>query len=235
MKTYLPYRRQNGRKLGDLHCVAGIRQSVLVQKGTKDVSDCCETMDTKSSLLVPVIARFTAIAFAAIQMTTVAPAMAAWDGVSSATGSCPLGEEGIECRRQLLANDNLENYGQMSNNAKKVSRSPTTGVPVSEMGSKYVQDTLDLAGDIETFINLDLYDERRPTLVKTLKRKGQAWASEYARGGSARKSSARTFYIAVDSIEGHFASNGMAPIPSNKLAKLSSSIEQTRTLLEEGK
>lgn len=32
--------------------------------------------------------------------------------------------------------------------------------------------------------------------------------SKYARGGSARKQSARKFYIVIDALQGHFAANG---------------------------
>lgn len=46
-----------------------------------------------------------------------------------------------------------------------------------------------------------------------LKKDGLDWVSKYARGGSARKVSARTFYIAIDAIQGHVASSGYAPFP----------------------
>ena len=45
-------------------------------------------------------------------------------------------------------------------------------------------------------------------VVKRLKAEGPAWVSKYARGGSARKLSARKMYIAVDALQGHLASNG---------------------------
>lgn len=46
------------------------------------------------------------------------------------------------------------------------------------------------------------------TLLQTIKADGFAWASKYARGGSARKLSARKFYIVVDALQGHITSNG---------------------------
>lgn len=44
--------------------------------------------------------------------------------------------------------------------------------------------------------------------ISAIKADGSKWVSKYARGGSARKQSARKFYIVIDSIQGHFASNG---------------------------
>lgn len=48
----------------------------------------------------------------------------------------------------------------------------------------------------------------RVPLIKVLKAEGLEWVSKYARGGSARKESARRMYIAVDALIGHLASNG---------------------------
>lgn len=61
----------------------------------------------------------------------------------------------------------------------------------------------DLSSDVQ-----DVYDRQRPPLIKSLKTDGLAWVSKYARGGSVRKQSARRFYVAVDAIVGHLASNG---------------------------
>lgn len=47
--------------------------------------------------------------------------------------------------------------------------------------------------------------------LQTLKTDGAAWASKYARGGSARKLSARKFYIVVDALQGHLTTNGIPP------------------------
>ena len=45
-------------------------------------------------------------------------------------------------------------------------------------------------------------------VIKELKADMPKWVSKYARGGSARKTSARKLYVVVDAISGHFASNG---------------------------
>lgn len=54
----------------------------------------------------------------------------------------------------------------------------------------------------------DVYSKARTPLIKELKQEGLTWVSKYARGGSARKQSARKMYTAVDAVVGHFAANG---------------------------
>lgn len=184
-------------------------------------------------------ASITAAAFLAIQFsTTGAEALARWDGSSAAIGSCPLGEAGEECRRGELAQDALLNYSQVSGkdaNSSKVS-GKATGVPVSDMStSAYAKDTKALASAIESYVSLDPYDEQRVELVKMLKKEGLEWVSKYARGGSARKVSARTFYIAIDAIQGHVASNGYAPFPRSKATKVLADVNKAMALLESGK
>lgn len=56
--------------------------------------------------------------------------------------------------------------------------------------------------------NQDPYDPLRMEAIKKLKKSGPTWVSQYARGGSARKQSARRFYIVVDAVLGFIAANG---------------------------
>jgi len=147
-----------------------------------------------------------AAAAAAIQIFTL-PSQAMWDGESSAVGSCPLGDTGIECRKAQLAKDGLGSYSSAANNAAKIGGA-AGGVPVASLDGPYATETYALGNSILTYATLDLYDPARVDLVKTLKREGQDWVSKYARGGSARTASARRFYTAVDSLLGHLASNG---------------------------
>lgn len=185
-----------------------------------------------SSLPQDALRRWAAIA-AAIQLS-IAPAHAAWDGVSAATGSCPLGEEGTECRKSVLSRDQFTSYSDARTNSAKRGDA-ATGVPVSDLGLGYAADTVKLGNKILKYATADPYDEERLTLVKEIKLEGPGWVSKYARGGSARTLSARRFYIAVDAVEGHLASNGLAPFPRNKLQKLISDIEESKQLLTDGK
>ena len=74
-----------------------------------------------------------------------------------------------------------------------------------------------------------------PQLVKVIKASGPQWVSKYARGGSARKLSARKVYVVVDAVQAHFATDGLAPLPRPKLAKLVADVAEARQLLSEGK
>ena len=47
----------------------------------------------------------------------------------------------------------------------------------------------------------DPYDKRRPALFKDIKKTSNEWVGAYARGGNVRKQSARSFYVAVDSLQ----------------------------------
>jgi len=58
--------------------------------------------------------------------------------------------------------------------------------PVAQLDSVYIEETLKLADQIETYMNLDVYDKTRVPLIKDMKVQMNAWVSKYARGGSAR-------------------------------------------------
>lgn len=106
---------------------------------------------------------------------------------------------------------------------------------MAELGSAYAKETAILSDAILQYATMDVYDPARVDLIKSLKKEGQEWVSKYARGGSARTVSARKFYIAIDAVQGHLASNGFAPLPKNKMDKLVKDVEDTRALLVQGK
>lgn len=157
-----------------------------------------------------------------------------WDGESSAIGSCPLGEEGEQCRAQVLSKDTMLTYGQMNNSGKVSGKA--TGVPVSDVtSSAYKRDTTALAESLKSYMTLDPSDDNRVGLVKTLKKESLDWVSKYARGGSARAKSARTLYVVVDAVQGFIASNGYAPFPRMKAAKLVEQVDVSMEFLAQGK
>ena len=110
-----------------------------------------------------------------------------------------------------------------------------TGVPVANLTGPYAQETSILGSALLQYVEMDVYDPARVQLVKTLKKEGQEWVSKYARGGSARTASARKFYVAIDSVQGHLASNGYAPYPKSKIGKLIKDVEEANTLMAEGR
>ncbi|KIZ05124.1 hypothetical protein MNEG_2835 [Monoraphidium neglectum] len=143
------------------------------------------------------------------------------------------GEAADECRARVLASDvsKQEDYTRFENRSARVAG----GVPVSTIDDEYTRSTLELAEKLETYFVIDVYDKQRVPLIKTIKTDAQTWVTKYARGGSVRKQSARRFYIAVDAVLGHFASNGLAPFPGRKAAAVKTSIDEARALLAEAK
>jgi hypothetical protein len=106
--------------------------------------------------------------------------------------------------------------------------------PVAKLDSEYEKDTLALADQIEKYMAIDVYDKTRVPLIKDMKVQCGKWVSKYARGGSARSQSARKMYVAVDSVTGFMASNGLAPLPKGKVNTTKKSLEEARAFLEKG-
>jgi hypothetical protein len=102
-----------------------------------------------------------------------------WDGESAAIGSCKLGEAGDECRANVLAKDKLLNYGQVSNSSSGKISGSATGVPVSNLDSKYARETTALAETLKNYMNLDPSDDTvdRQSIVKTVKKESLDWQS----------------------------------------------------------
>ncbi|KAK9789928.1 hypothetical protein WJX73_007486 [Symbiochloris irregularis] len=154
-----------------------------------------------------------------------------WDGKSAAGGSCAIGEEGADCRKGLLGRDKLDTgiYG------KALSPKAETGTAVAEMDDSYTQETLQVAKAIQKYASGDPFSPERPSIVKNLKQEGGEWASKYARGGNARKQSARKFYIAYDALLGHLVTSGMAPMPQAKLNKVLQNVDEAKQFLAQGR
>lgn len=102
------------------------------------------------------------------------------------------------------------------------------------MDEAYVSQTRSLVSDIREYLALAPTDASRVPKGKAIRKSGAAWGAKFAPGGSARKPSARKFYIAVDALQGHLAANGAAPYPASKAAKLLASIETVEDLLAKG-
>jgi len=98
----------------------------------------------------------------------------------------------------------------------------------------YISQTLTLVSDIKDYLALAPTDASRVPKGKEIRKSGATWGAKFAPGGSARKPSARKFYIAVDALQGHLAANGAAPYPASKAAKLLDSIATVEDLLAKG-
>lgn len=166
-------------------------------------------------------------------LLAVQPAIAAWDGESSAVGSCPLGDAGVSCRANQLAADRskLIKYTDAVDNSQKIGQA----LGVGQKDTAYSKETSELADKLRQLFEVDSYSPQRVSLVKEVKVSGSKWVSKFARGGSAQTKSAKRMYIVVDAVQGWVASNGLAPIPQSKILKLTESLKEAETLLAEGK
>ncbi|KAJ9519329.1 hypothetical protein QJQ45_023125 [Haematococcus lacustris] len=166
---------------------------------------------------------------------------------SSSSNSGPANRSawaGISCQSEGDI-DQLNNYGSASTSRKFVccrlrllpaaaAAELAPNVPAAVLNDEYTVATLKLGSEIEEYCALDVYDKGRVPLIKSLKSDGTAWVSKYARGGSARTQSARRMYIAVDSVVGHLASNGYAPLPAPKVKAVLKSVGEARDFLAKG-
>ena len=82
---------------------------------------------------------------------------------------------------------------------------------------------------------LDVFDKQRRVATGEIQTNSKVWTSKYAPGGSARLESAQKLYVVVDSLLGHFASNGLAPLPDTMKAKARSDMATARIFLDKGK
>lgn len=157
-----------------------------------------------------------------------------WDGESAALGSCAIGPPGDDCRRAVLLRDSTQKE-DYKGSQKTTASKPNVGVPMSEMNDSYTKESATLSEAIIKYGTLDLYDPQRVQVINLLKSDARLWTSKYARGGSVRKPSARKIYIVVDALQGHLTSNGFAPFPKTKMAKLLGDVQEAKALLAEGK
>lgn len=213
--------------------IAPRRQRLVVACGAVQRQQETQPGQSRRSLL----AGLALLAAAGAQPAQALPA-SRWDGESSAIGSCPLGDEGAECRQRILNKDRagLASYEQMEQNAGKVGKS-ASGVPVSDLSTVYARDTVSLTDKVLLYAdyNVDPANPDRLKLIKELKAEMPTWVSKYARGGSVRAVSARKVYVVVDAISAHFATNGLGPMPPNKLKKLVVEVQEGRDALNLGK
>lgn len=156
-----------------------------------------------------------------------------WDGTVKG-GNCELGEEGDECRLQEIGRDQqnlIESVRKSSNNAP----TSTSSQAVSKIDEEYFKSTDALIEEINAYLELDVYDKRRREATGEVSTNGKTWVSRYAPGGSARLQSAQKIYVIVDSLLGHFASNGLAPLPQDRKTSIRTGMENASVLLAKGK
>lgn len=152
---------------------------------------------------------------------------------------CDLGEEGDECRFGQLAQDQQALKDRV---LSKTSNAPITrdgkaqtGQAASVINDEYFKLSESLIGEIDAYLELDVFDKQRKAATSSIQLNGKTWTSKYAPGGSARLESAQKIYVVVDSLLGHFASNGYAPLPAGIVSNIRSRNGEATILLAKGK
>lgn len=156
-----------------------------------------------------------------------------WDGTVKG-GNCELGEEGDECRLQEIGKDQkklIESVRKGSDNAP----TSTSSQAVSKIDEEYFKSTDELIQEINAYLELDVFDKRRREATGEIQTNGKTWVSKYAPGGSARLQSAQKIYVIVDSLLGHFAQNGFAPLPQDRKTSIQTGMESASLLLAQNK
>lgn len=86
-----------------------------------------------------------------------------------------------------------------------------------------------------TLVLQDPFDKARMQALNEVKSEGKAWIAAHAKGGSAPGQAAKRMYVAVDAVQGHVASNGLAPLPKQKVKFVASTLDEVENLLAQGK
>jgi len=99
----------------------------------------------------------------------------------------------------------------------------------------YSEKTAALLAECRRVLALDVYDASRAGAIAALTKDAKAWVALYAPGGSAKKVSGRAFNNGLNQLLGHFAFNGLAPLPRDTLAKVMRNLDETDLELSKGK
>lgn len=91
-----------------------------------------------------------------------------------------------------------------------------------------------LISEIDAYLDLDVFDKQRRVATTDIQTDAKTWTGRYAPGGSARLQSAQRLYVVVDSLLGHFAQNGFAPLPEPMKNKARSDMVTASGLLAKG-
>jgi hypothetical protein len=100
---------------------------------------------------------------------------------------------------------------------------------------KYVKATETLLAEVTALLALDVYDMKRAAAVEAFTRDANTWSGAYAPGGSSKRASGRAFYNGINQLQGHFAFNGLAPLPKSTREKVDRNFAETEKQLAMGR
>jgi len=156
-----------------------------------------------------------------------------WDGVVRGN-TCELGEEGDECRQKQFGKDADNLKESVMNKSSNGNYKAQTGQAASKIDDEYFKTSEALISEINAYLDLDVFDKQRRVATTDIQTDAKTWTGRYAPGGSARLQSAQRLYVVVDSLLGHFAQNGFAPLPEPMKNKARSDMVTASGLLAKG-
>lgn len=174
----------------------------------------------------------TATATLGAMMSRTPSARAAMDSSRSFNEVCDPTENGAECRAAILSKDAVDADSAYDKSKSTFKAAATQTNPNL---STYQVDTLAFVSEVEELLAMDVYDPKREKAVAAFQKKSNDWSGKYAPGGSSKTASGRAFYNALNQLAGHYAFNGLAPLPRSRLEVVEGNIAKTRELIDQGR
>ena len=167
-----------------------------------------------------------------MMMSRTPSARAAMDSSRSFNEVCDPTENGAECRAAILSKDAVDADAAYDKSKSTFKAAATQTNPNL---STYQVDTLAFVSEVEELLAMDVYDPKREKAVAAFQKKSNDWSGKYAPGGSSKTASGRAFYNALNQLAGHYAFNGLAPLPRSRLEVVEGNIAKTRELIDQGR
>lgn len=167
-----------------------------------------------------------------MMMSRTPSARAAMDSSRSFNEVCDPTENGAECRAAILSKDAVDADSAYDKSKSTFKAAATQTNPNL---STYQVDTLAFVSEVEELLAMDVYDPKREKAIAAFQKKSNDWSGKYAPGGSSKTASGRAFYNALNQLAGHYAFNGLAPLPRSRLEVVEGNIAKTRELIDQGR
>lgn len=167
-----------------------------------------------------------------MMMSRTPSARAAMDSSRSFNEVCDPTENGAECRAAILSKDAVDADSAYDKSKSTFKAAATQTNPNL---STYQVDTLAFVTEVEELLAMDVYDPKREKAIAAFQKKSNDWSGKYAPGGSSKTASGRAFYNALNQLAGHYAFNGLAPLPRSRLEVVEGNIAKTRELIDQGR
>ena len=208
------------------------RASMPTTRAVRESADAPAETTTSSTTSRRGALMMTATATLGAMMSRTPSARAAMDSSRSFNEVCDPTENGAECRAAILSKDAVDADSAYDKSKSTFKAAATQTNPNL---STYQVDTLAFVSEVEELLAMDVYDPKREKAIAAFQKKSNDWSGKYAPGGSSKTASGRAFYNALNQLAGHYAFNGLAPLPRSRLEVVEGNIAKTRELIDQGR